>query len=937
MNKSKILVVEDEAVIALDIELQLMKLGYEPIGHATCGEQAIVLAGELRPDLVLMDIQLGSEMDGIAAAAAIRDQFALPVVFLTAFATDETLVRAKLAEPFGYILKPFSERDLRIVIEIALYKHDACQKLRESEELYRTLCAELQVGVLIQSASGEIVLSNLKALELLGLTEDQLLGKTFLDPDWDFIHEDGTPFSNPIHPLPLASANCRAVRDVVVGLQRPNRRERAWLLVNADSQLNLDGSVRQVLCTFTDITERKNAIEKLRVSDAALEAVSQGVIITGSDRLIYSVNDAFTTISGYSKAEVLGRNCRFVQGPLTDRKTIKQLSQALSDATEFCGEILNYRKDGSTFWNELTISPVRDEQGHLTHFVGVTRDITERKRAQAAIDEAAQRLQIALDGSQISIWEFDLQTREVWLDAAWETFLDQPAAETHTTAFELLKLVHPQDRRSVICAATQTMRGIVPSYAIDHRVKTTTGEWRWVHSRGRVVERDSNGIPLRMSGTNTNITRHKQAEAARASLESQLSESQRLEAIASLEAQLRESQKMEAVGTLAGGIAHDFNNILATILGNTELARLDASTNPLALESLEEIHKAATRARDLVQQILSFSRRQPTSRQRIGLAPLLEESARLLRSTLPARITVEVECSPCLPPVMADATQVQQVLINLATNAMQAIGDKPGRIGFQLDTVMLDASLAAAQPVLYALFTKRPGLTLRLRVSDDGFGMDAVTLSRIFEPFFTTKAVDEGTGLGLSVVHGIVQAHDGAIAVESQPGEGAIFTLYLPAAEAEQALPEFKAEILPSCLSSGSNPIYQILYLDDDPSLVFLVKRLLERRGCKVSAHTNQRDALETLRAEPNSFDLVVTDYNMPGMSGLDVAREVRSIRADLPVAVASGFIDEVLSANAAEAGVRELIFKASTVEDFCATVRRLAETVVEISSPKKS
>jgi signal transduction histidine kinase/ActR/RegA family two-component response regulator len=532
-----------------------------------------------------------------------------------------------------------------------------------------------------------------------------------------------------------------------------------------------------------------------------------------------------------------------------------------------------------------------------------------------------------LEGSQISVWEFDLRTYEVWLDAAWRPFLNHPAAETFTNAFALLRLVHPQDRRRVVAAAIKTMKDKTASYAIDHRVRTANGEWLWVHSRGRVIERDLDGRPQRMSGTNTNINRHKQHEASHALLKTQLLESQRLEAIASLEAQLRESQKMEAVGTLAGGIAHDFNNILATILGNTELARLDASASPLALESLEEIHKAATRARDLVQQILSFSRRQPTERKRLGLAPLLEESARLLRSTLPARMTVEVHCDAALPAVMADATQIQQVLINLATNAMQAMGGSPGRVRFHLDTVMLDAEMAAAHPVLHSIHTKRPGLTLRLAVSDNGPGMDAATLSRVFEPFFTTKPVDEGTGLGLSVVHGIVQAHDGAIAVDSQPGKGATFTLYLPVAEAETAVPEPKPSTTLGSPVQSLNQSYRILYLDDDESLVFLVKRLLERRGCRISAHTNQRAALDTLRADPDSFDLVVTDYNMPGMSGLDVAREVRRIRADLPVAVASGFIDEVLSANAEGAGVRELIFKANTAEDFCATVLRLAES----------
>jgi signal transduction histidine kinase len=253
----------------------------------------------------------------------------------------------------------------------------------------------------------------------------------------------------------------------------------------------------------------------------------------------------------------------------------------------------------------------------------------------------------------------------------------------------------------------------------------------------------------------------------------------------SLEAQLRESQKMEAIGTLAGGIAHDFNNIIATILGNTELARQDASANPAALESLDEIRKAGNRARDLVAQILSFSRRQPTARKPVPLSPIIQESVRLLRATLPGRVKIDVHCEADVPAVRADATQIEQVVINLCTNAMHAMRGGPGRIDIGLDVLTAEAASATTDPVLRALQDQHPGRRVRLTVSDNGQGMDETTRARIFEPFFTTKAPNEGTGLGLSVVHGIVRGHEGAITVRSQPGVGTTFTLYLPASDVE--------------------------------------------------------------------------------------------------------------------------------------------------------
>jgi CheY-like chemotaxis protein/two-component sensor histidine kinase len=335
-----------------------------------------------------------------------------------------------------------------------------------------------------------------------------------------------------------------------------------------------------------------------------------------------------------------------------------------------------------------------------------------------------------------------------------------------------------------------------------------------------------------------------------------------------------------------------------------------------------------------VQRILSFSRRQPPERKPIALAPVVEEAVHLLRASLPAGVILEFHCEPGVPVVMADATQIEQVVINLATNAMQAMQGGPGRIGIRLDAVVLDEALAERHVQLRALYAKRPGRTVRLTMNDNGMGIEAALLPRIFEPFYTTKPVDEGTGLGLSVVHGIVQAHDGVIEVESRLGKGTTFTVYLPAADIPLEAPEAGRDAALAALARDSGDMRHILYVDDDSALVFLVKRRLERGRYRVSGYTKPAEALEAIRADAAAFDLVVTDYNMPCMSGLEVAREVRTIRADLPVVVASGFIDEKLHAHADEAGVKGLIFKANTVEDLCEAIARLARTLREKSTP---
>jgi signal transduction histidine kinase/CheY-like chemotaxis protein len=462
---------------------------------------------------------------------------------------------------------------------------------------------------------------------------------------------------------------------------------------------------------------------------------------------------------------------------------------------------------------------------------------------------------------------------------------------------------HPDDREHFLARREEGIRTLQPT-TCEYRIVRTDGRLTWLHAV-QTAFAGADGRAERVIISVQDITERKHADEQRARLEMQL----------------RESQKMEALGTLAGGVAHDFNNIIATILGHTELARHDAGANPQTIESIAEIGKAARRARDLVYQILSFSRREQTHRKRVDLAAVLEDSARLLRATLPGRVTLQVHCDAGVPGVLADTTQIQQVLINLANNAVHAMHGQAGRIEFRLDTVMLDAHWMPAHPALSELCARHPGAAARIVVRDNGQGMDAATLARIYEPFFTTKPPGEGTGLGLAVVHGIVLAHQGAIEADSAPNQGATFAIYLPLAPAQAEDPApHPREANPAVAPQGGGR-RSILYVDDDEPLVLLVKRLLERRGFQVSAHGSQSEALDMLRANPGAFDLLVTDYNMPGMSGLDVACAARAIRPDLPVAIASGFIDETLRAQAAGAGVRELIFKPAAVDDLCAVV----------------
>jgi two-component system, cell cycle sensor histidine kinase and response regulator CckA len=453
------------------------------------------------------------------------------------------------------------------------------------------------------------------------------------------------------------------------------------------------------------------------------------------------------------------------------------------------------------------------------------------------------------------------------------------------------------------------------------------GEVHWALCNA-YPENDANGGLRHVVLTFVDVSSLRQAQAQQKALESQLAQ----------------SQKMEALGTLAGGVAHDFNNILAAILGNADLARQDLPTDAPARESLHEISTAARRGRELVRQILAFSRQQPMERRPVLIPEVLAESCSLLRAVLPPQVELLQRCEPGVGPVLADATQLGQVLVNLGTNAVHALEGRPGLIEYRVD--QLPAGDARLPAELASACTAGGFGAVRVQVRDNGCGMSQATLGRIFEPFFTTKAVGSGTGLGLPVALGIVQTLGGAIAVETAPGQGTTFSLFLPALAADvpvtddtadpgavegvtmerQPVPSQGAVHLETRTMAETLPPGQrhILYLDDDDTLVFLVRRLLERRGYKVTAFSDQRQVIDAVRQNPQGFDLLLTDYNMPGMSGLDVARAVLAISPTLPVAVASGYITDELQSQALAAGVREVVFKTDAVESFCEVVAKL-------------
>jgi signal transduction histidine kinase/CheY-like chemotaxis protein len=575
-----------------------------------------------------------------------------------------------------------------------------------------------------------------------------------------------------------------------------------------------------------------------------------------------------------------------------------------------------------TFTGDLHIARIENPLGALAHFICAIIDqgplLAQRRALQKSAAVLQQRnedlllsenrMAAIINSSLDAILCMDEDQRITVFNPAATALFECPA--TQALGSKVGRFL-PQVASTLAAGnvSTQTTLGEFAATTLLGReifVEISVSLERRLNARAPSLQPQPEFIARRgMQGSHGEIT----TIFARDLTASKMAETRRV----ALETRLRESQKMQAMGTMAGGIAHDFNNILSAILGNVDLAKQDTAACSPALTSLNEIEKAGRRARDLVRQILTFSRNEVPKRAPIQLDDVVQEAARLVRVALPPSIDLQVRVAAHTATILADTTQVEQALLNLCTNAIMAIGGRKGSITIEL------ANADLGQPLSGRLGLPA-GHYVTVAVRDTGNGMTPQTLARIFEPFFTTREVGQGTGLGLSVVHGIVQAHQGAIDVQSVQGEGSQFTLYFPPTLEQPLAIATEAPTVEPISGKGRH----VMYVDDDQALVFLIARVLKRRGFTVTTFTDPHEAEAALQASPDAFDLLVTDYNMPGYSGIDLLRQVKLIRPDLPVALASGYVTPELEESALHGGASALIYKPDDVGEFCETVQRL-------------
>jgi PAS domain S-box-containing protein len=555
---------------------------------------------------------------------------------------------------------------------------------------------------------------------------------------------------------------------------------------------------------------------------------------------------------------------------------------------------LNYRilqPDGSIRWIRNSVMRILDERGQVVMLAGSAADTTEHKYFQKALIDSHARFVTVLDSIDADIHVSDLTTHEI-------LFANKHVRESigrDLIGKRCWEVFHLAEGPCAHCTSASLVDGdSKPTGASVWEEKSpVTGRWylnfaraiRWVD--GRLVR-------IQIA---TDLTRFKELEA----------EGRRIQG------QLQQAQKMEAIGTLAGGIAHDFNNILSAVMGYTEIAMLELGEEAPVYRRLDEVLKAAARARDLIRQILTFSRQTDQQFQSVRLGLLVKEAMTLMRASLPSTIGIQLQLDS-QSAICAEPTQIHQVILNLCANAAHAMREKGGTLTLGLEDVDPDEGFYAEHPGL------QKGRYLKLSVADTGHGMDPPLLARVFEPFFTTKERGEGTGMGLSVVLGIVKAHRGAITVDSRVGEGTHFAIYLPAAEGDE-LQDLCRVI--ADLPTGSE---RILLVDDETTLVDLSRQMLERLGYQVTAFSSSTEALAWFEANPNGSDLVITDMTMPRMSGDELARRILAVRPDIPVILCTGYSESISKEKAQALGIREFVYKPMVISELAHTLRKALE-----------
>jgi len=749
--------------------------------------------------------------------------------------------------------------------------------LRESEHRFKELSDLLPEVVFEADMDMRLTFANKKAFTLFGYSEEELRNgfscTDLLSPE---DRERGREnIQKRLTGLDVGSSEYTALRKD--GLAIP--------VLISSTAICEDGKTTGLRGIIMDITERKKTEEDLRENERMIRSILSTTPVgigLAIDRKIKWVNEAWMEIFGFNQeTEYMDQPVGMLYSSENSyEESRRRIYTILGNAQIARIEACMIRRDGTPFQAHISVTPL-DPSNLKKGTISTITDISEWIKMEQSLRESEEKYRLAMSATSDGLWDWDIATGEVYYSPAWTHILGEEVG-SHISSWQ--SRMHPDERDTVLQSFSNHLEGRSDSWRHEHRLRQSTGKWKWVLGRGSVISRDTTGKALRMVGTIIDIDDRKH-----------------------LESQLIQAQKMEAIGTLAGGIAHDFNNILASISGYTELFLMKEHCHD---SHLTQVMNACERAKNLVNQILLFSRQREGEKKPVDVKIIIKEALKLLRASLPSTIKINQSVSPDAAMVMADPTHIHQIVMNLCTNAAHAMRENGGLLEVSVSNLLISDGMTLTNPDF------QTGLYVHLRVTDNGRGIAPQIMDKIFDPFFTTKKQGEGTGLGLSVVYGIVKSYEGVIHVESKSGEGSTFDIYLPRLIADNVI---KGEEIDQAPPRGNECI---LVVDDEKNLVIAMQKYLATLGYDVVTSTDGLDALGIFRKDPHRYDLIITDMTMPRMTGLKLSQEILSIRPEIPIILCTGYCESITESEAKRYGIREFVMKPIRLSEYSRLIR---------------